>query len=63
MRCPVCGSVNNKTIDSRPDEDCINRRRACDNCGNRWTTIEVDKDQWDTMAATFKRKKSKGKEN
>ncbi|MDD7267869.1 MAG: transcriptional regulator NrdR [Lachnospiraceae bacterium] len=42
MRCPACGKENTRVIDSRPAEDdtCIRRRRACDECGNRFTTYE-----------------------
>ncbi|MCB2210907.1 transcriptional regulator NrdR [bacterium] len=43
MRCPFCGSLNNKVIDSRPskDEKSIRRRRHCDECGRRFTTREA----------------------
>ncbi|MEM9706940.1 MAG: transcriptional regulator NrdR [Pseudomonadota bacterium] len=42
MRCPFCGSENTHVKDSRPAEDgaSIRRRRACDNCGARFTTFE-----------------------
>jgi transcriptional repressor NrdR len=42
MRCPFCGSDNTQVKDSRPSEDntSIRRRRACPDCGGRFTTFE-----------------------
>jgi transcriptional repressor NrdR len=42
MRCPFCGHDDTHVKDSRPTEDntAIRRRRACPNCGARWTTFE-----------------------
>ncbi|MDA8080733.1 MAG: transcriptional regulator NrdR [Actinomycetota bacterium] len=42
MRCPVCGELEDKVIDSRTAEDgrSIRRRRACLSCGRRFTTFE-----------------------
>lgn len=42
MRCPACGHMESKVVDSRPAEDgsCIRRRRECLNCSNRFTTYE-----------------------
>ncbi len=42
MRCPVCGDLEDKVIDSRTAEDgrSIRRRRACLSCGGRFTTFE-----------------------
>lgn len=42
MRCPDCGSDDDKVIDSRPAEDhtAVRRRRACRGCGHRFTTFE-----------------------
>lgn len=42
MKCPVCGSMDNKVIDSRPTENsAIRRRRECNGCKNRFTTYEM----------------------
>ncbi|MBQ7325613.1 MAG: transcriptional repressor NrdR [Clostridia bacterium] len=42
MKCPVCGSMDNRVIDSRPTENsAIRRRRECNNCKNRFTTYEM----------------------
>jgi transcriptional repressor NrdR len=42
MRCPGCGSFDDKVIDSRQADDgaSIRRRRACIACGRRFTTFE-----------------------
>ncbi|MFR7849816.1 MAG: transcriptional regulator NrdR [Coprococcus phoceensis] len=42
MKCPYCSNPDTKVIDSRPaeDENSIRRRRACDECGKRFTTYE-----------------------
>ena len=42
MRCPYCGHVDTQVKDSRPAEDnaAIRRRRACPDCGGRFTTFE-----------------------
>lgn len=42
MKCPVCGSMDNKVIDSRPTENsAIRRRRECNSCKSRFTTYEM----------------------
>lgn len=42
MKCPACGSMDNKVIDSRPTENsAIRRRRECNSCKNRFTTYEM----------------------
>lgn len=42
MKCPFCGSLNNKVINSRltSDESSIRRRRECEDCHERFTTFE-----------------------
>jgi transcriptional repressor NrdR len=42
MRCPYCGSLDTQVRDSRPTEDAsaIRRRRACPDCGGKFTTFE-----------------------
>jgi transcriptional repressor NrdR len=42
MRCPKCGSRDDKVIDSRQSRDSssIRRRRECLSCGYRFTTYE-----------------------
>ena len=43
MKCPFCGCVESKVIDSRPTEDGekIRRRRECIGCQKRFTTFEA----------------------
>ena len=42
MKCPFCGGEETQVKDSRPTEDntAIRRRRICNTCGGRYTTIE-----------------------
>ena len=42
MRCPFCGDEDTQVKDSRPSEDksSIRRRRFCNECNHRFTTIE-----------------------
>ncbi|MBP1550967.1 MAG: transcriptional repressor NrdR [Oscillospiraceae bacterium] len=43
MKCPFCGNIDSKVIDSRPTEDNqrIRRRRECISCQKRFTTFEI----------------------
>jgi len=42
MKCPFCGYVESKVMDSRVSRDgsAIRRRRECLDCGRRFTTYE-----------------------
>lgn len=42
MKCPFCGHVEDKVVDSREAKvgDTIRRRRECVKCGRRFTTYE-----------------------
>ena len=42
MKCPYCGNIDTRVIDSRPADDgtTIRRRRSCDACNKRFTTYE-----------------------
>jgi transcriptional repressor NrdR len=42
MRCPYCRHPDSRVVDSREGEDgqIIRRRRACPECGRRFTTVE-----------------------
>ncbi|MGD0694769.1 MAG: transcriptional regulator NrdR [Terriglobia bacterium] len=42
MKCPFCGHVEDKVVDSREAKigDTIRRRRECVGCGRRFTTYE-----------------------
>ena len=43
MKCPYCGSLDSKVVDSRPIEEgnSIRRRRECMGCQRRFTTYEI----------------------
>ncbi len=43
MKCPFCGFLESKVIDSRPAEEgsTIRRRRECLACQTRFTTYEI----------------------
>ena len=48
MKCPKCGSDDDKVLDSRSVRDgaAIRRRRECIVCGSRFTTHEeIDRDE------------------
>lgn len=42
MKCPYCGHLDSRVIDSRINKDktITRRRRECDACGRRFTTYE-----------------------
>lgn len=43
MKCPYCGTLDSRVIDSRPTDDGerIRRRRECIECKKRFTTYEI----------------------
>lgn len=43
MKCPFCGGIQDKVIDSRTSKDggSIRRRRECLSCGRRFTSYET----------------------
>ena len=43
MKCPICGFLESKVIDSRPASEgaSIRRRRECLSCQKRFTTYEL----------------------
>jgi len=47
MKCPFCGNLEDKVIDSREAEDglAIRRRRECLKCKRRFTTYEEIEDK------------------
>jgi len=42
MKCPFCGDMESKVVDSRPTDEgsVIRRRRECVKCSKRFTTYE-----------------------
>lgn len=43
MKCPFCGGIKDRVIDSRTNKDrsSIRRRRECLSCGKRFTSYET----------------------
>lgn len=43
MKCPYCGYIESRVLDSRPSDESekIRRRRECTNCLKRFTTYEI----------------------
>ena len=43
MRCPFCGAIDTRVVDSRlgGDSDQVRRRRECTECEERFTTYET----------------------
>ena len=43
MKCPYCGTLESKVVDSRPSDEgaSIRRRRECLECHRRFTTYET----------------------
>ncbi|GAA0375550.1 transcriptional regulator NrdR [Bacillus horti] len=43
MRCPYCGHLGTRVLDSRPSNEnrSIRRRRECESCYQRFTTFEI----------------------
>jgi transcriptional repressor NrdR len=43
MKCPFCGAVDDRVVDSRESREgeVIRRRRECDSCGRRFTSYET----------------------
>ena len=48
MKCKKCG-WDTYVVDSRPKDSIVQRRRSCPNCGERFSTIEIDRDVYDGM--------------
>jgi transcriptional repressor NrdR len=65
MRCPHCGTIEDKVVESRSlaNGDAVRRRRECTSCGYRFTSYErIDERQFmvvkrDSRREPFDRKK------
>src|SRR5215472_10382761 len=40
MKCPYCGDLESRVTDSRDQGGTIHRRRRCENCFQRFSTVE-----------------------
>ncbi len=47
MKCPYCGEIDTRVLDSRSTQDssAIRRRRQCVKCSNRFTTMEKTEEE------------------
>lgn len=41
LHCPSCGKRKLATVDSRPTFGGIRRRKECNQCGSRFSTVET----------------------
>ncbi len=47
--CSACGAQSSAVTDSRVrDDGCVRRRRKCEECGHKWTTVEVNLENFKT---------------
>lgn len=47
MKCSKCGSVNVQCVDSRQTPNNLTRRRRwCEDCGHRFSTVEIPVDEY-----------------
>ena len=49
MICPHCGSYQVRTVDSRPYDTQVRRRRECTDCLKRFNTIEIPLEEYKTL--------------
>ncbi len=51
MKCPKCKSENSMILDSRTCGDHTRRRRKCCDCGTRFSTEEITKEEYQHLTA------------
>ncbi len=51
MKCPECGKMDLRVVDSRPRpaDETIWRRRECRKCGVRWNTWELSYEDMEAL--------------
>lgn len=49
--CPVCNSPGVRVMDSRVRTSGRSRRKRCERCGHRWSTIEVSLEEAPTLVS------------
>ena len=59
MKCPKCGSSENRAANTRhsTDHSFIRRQRTCRSCGKIWYTIEKNEDRSETWSINWIRSK------
>lgn len=49
MTCPNCGSHQVRTVDSRPYDSQVRRRKECTECKGRFNTIEIPLEEYKAL--------------
>lgn len=49
MNCPICNSDKLICTDSRPSRGNTRRRKECQMCAHRFTTLEISADEYKTL--------------
>jgi len=64
MKCPFCGSFDNKVIETRisKEGDSIRRRRECNSCQKRFTSYEKVEDPYPLVIKKDGRREAFSKE-
>lgn len=55
LRCKQCGGDETSVIETRQHRAGIYRRRACDRCGARHSTIEATRSLWSHFVITLRK--------
>jgi len=58
--CAKCGARKGSTVDSRPQDTYVRRRRECANCGHRFTTYETTTEPGDRGLSETQKKILRG---
>jgi len=54
MNCIYCGSERIRVDKTINKSDCVIRHRQCISCKSYFTTIEINKPQWDKLNKAIK---------
>ena len=54
-QCRRCGCRKTKVVNCRQNSGIMRRVRECGDCGNRWTTVEIDERWFELMLDTLNR--------
>lgn len=58
MNCPNCKSNQTFIVDSRACGNSTRRRRECEGCGERWSTLEISVEEHLKLVASNKQMQS-----
>lgn len=50
MLCPVCHCPDHRVLSTDRASTATRRRRKCDRCGHRWSTVEISAERHDGEA-------------